>query len=39
MSLGLVQYEKGDDDKLILKRADAVLYKAKESGRNKVVLG
>ncbi|MBN2817140.1 MAG: GGDEF domain-containing protein [Campylobacterales bacterium] len=39
MSAGLVQYEKGDDEKLIFKRADAVLYKAKEGGRNKVVLG
>ena len=39
MSLGLVQYEKGDDDKLVVKRADAVLYRAKETGRNKVVLG
>jgi len=39
VSIGLVQYEKGDDDKLILKRADALLYKAKETGRNKVVLG
>lgn len=38
MSVGLVQYEKGDDSKLIFKRADAMLYKAKESGRNKVVL-
>lgn len=39
MSVGLVQYEKGDDEKLVLKRADAMLYKAKETGRNKVVLG
>lgn len=39
MSVGLVQYEKGDDNLLIVKRADAVLYKAKETGRNKVVLG
>ena len=39
MSVGLVQYEKGDDEKLVVKRADAVLYKAKETGRNKVVLG
>lgn len=39
MSVGLVQYEKGDDATLLFKRADALLYKAKESGRNKVVLG
>jgi two-component system cell cycle response regulator len=39
ISIGLVQYEKGDDAQLIFKRADAVLYKAKETGRNKVVLG
>lgn len=39
VSIGLVQYEKGDEDKLLVKRADAVLYKAKETGRNKVVLG
>jgi len=39
MSAGLVQYEKGDDEQLIFKRSDAVLYKAKDTGRNKVVLG
>ncbi len=39
MSVGLVQYEKGDDAALLFKRADALLYKAKEGGRNKVVLG
>lgn len=39
VSIGLVQYEKGDDTQLVFKRADAVLYKAKETGRNKVVLG
>jgi len=38
-SIGLIQYEKGDDEKSIFKRADFALYKAKESGRNKVVLG
>ncbi len=39
MSFGVVQYEKGDDEEIIFKRADVALYKAKESGRNKVVLG
>ena len=39
VSIGLVQYEKGDDEALLFKRVDALLYKAKESGRNKVVLG
>jgi len=39
VSVGLVQHEKGDDEQLLFKRADAVLYKAKEGGRNKVVLG
>ena len=39
MSLGLVQYEKGDNTKSIFKRTDEALYKAKETGRNKVVFG
>lgn len=39
MSIGLVQYEKGDDAGAIFKRADALLYKAKEAGRNRVVIG
>ena len=39
MSFGVAEYEKGDDDIFIYKRADIALYKAKETGRNKVVLG
>jgi len=39
ISAGLVQYEKGDDEESIFKRADKALYRAKESGRNRVVLG
>jgi diguanylate cyclase len=38
-SIGLIQYEKGDDERSIYKRADFALYKAKDGGRNKVVLG
>ncbi|WP_428738996.1 GGDEF domain-containing protein [Sulfurimonas sp.] len=38
-SIGLIQYEKGDDPKTMFQRADFALYKAKETGRNKVVLG
>ncbi len=39
MSFGVVEYEKGDDEETIFKRADRALYRAKESGRNKVILG
>ena len=39
MSFGVTGYEKGDDDISIYKRVDVALYKAKETGRNKVVLG
>ncbi len=39
MSFGVAEYEKGDDDTSIYKRVDVALYKAKETGRNKVVLG
>lgn len=39
MSFGVAGYEKGDDDTSLYKRVDIALYKAKETGRNKVVLG
>ena len=39
MSFGVAEYEKGDDDISLYKRVDMALYKAKETGRNKVVLG
>ena len=39
MSFGVAGYEDGDDDIAIYKRVDVALYKAKETGRNKVVLG
>lgn len=39
MSFGLVQYVKGDDEESIFNRADTALYKAKDGGRNKAVIG
>lgn len=36
-SFGLVEFDINDDEKTILKRADEYLYKAKKSGKNKVV--
>ncbi|MDF1883262.1 GGDEF domain-containing protein [Sulfurimonas sp. SAG-AH-194-C21] len=39
MSFGVVEYEKGDDAQTIFKRADMALYRAKDTGRNKVILG
>lgn len=39
MSFGVTQFVNGDDNTSIYKRADDALYKAKESGRNKVMLG
>jgi diguanylate cyclase (GGDEF)-like protein len=39
MSFGVVQYVLGEDSEHIYKRVDEALYKAKESGRNKVVVG
>ncbi len=35
ISLGITEYEIGDDEKTILQKADKALYKAKESGRNR----
>ncbi|SFV51297.1 diguanylate cyclase/phosphodiesterase (GGDEF & EAL domains) with PAS/PAC sensor(s) [hydrothermal vent metagenome] len=39
MSFGVVEYEKGDDAQSIFKRADTALYRAKDTGRNKVIIG
>ena len=39
MSFGVAGYEKGDDATSLYKRVDIALYKAKETGRNKVALG
>lgn len=38
ISIGVASYEHGIDLSEIIKRADKALYKAKEAGRNKVVL-
>jgi len=38
-SFGIAEYEKGDTDEKIFKKADDALYTAKESGRNCVILG
>ncbi len=38
MSFGVVEFEKSDDFEAIYKRVDDALYKAKESGRNMVVV-
>lgn len=35
-SFGLVEYKKSDNEELILKRADELLYKAKKNGKNNV---
>jgi diguanylate cyclase len=37
MSFGVAQYSMGEDEDTLFKRVDEALYKAKESGRNKVV--
>ncbi len=39
MSFGIVEYEKGDDAQSIFKRVDTALYRAKDTGRNKVIIG
>ncbi len=39
MSFGVVEYIMGEDIELIFKRVDDALYKAKDSGRNIVVVG
>ena len=39
MSFGVVQIKEDEDSSLLYKRVDKLLYKAKESGRNKVVVG
>lgn len=38
-SLGVTSYSKDDDSITLLKKADEALYKAKETGRNKVIKG
>lgn len=38
VSIGLTELEEGDDRLILVERADALLYKAKESGRNCVVI-
>lgn len=39
MSFGVVEYIKGEEIEFIFKRVDEALYGAKNSGRNKVVIG
>ena len=39
LCFGIVEYEKGDDAQSIFKRADTALYRAKDTGRNKVIIG
>lgn len=38
ISLGAAEYQAGDYEKTVIKNADKALYKAKETGRNKVVI-
>ena len=37
MSLGVAQYNQSEYEKVFIQNADKALYKAKESGRNKVI--
>ena len=39
MSFGVTEYIKGESEDSLFKRVDDALYKAKESGRNRVVVG
>ena len=39
VSIGVTEYQAGDDLDAIVKRADTLLYKAKHEGRNQVVIG
>ena len=39
MSTGLALLDKDDDLKTLFKRSDKALYQAKNTGRNKVVVG
>ena len=35
ISLGISEYKNGDNEKILLQKADKALYKAKENGRNR----
>ena len=39
MSLGVTEYIKDEDEETFIKRVDDALYKAKDEGRNRVVVG
>lgn len=39
MSFGVTQYISGEEEESVFKRVDKALYEAKESGRNRVVVG